>query len=313
MDMTKIGEALYVINKNAKKIRDERNNLKVYLFDDNTAMGFYEFQYITSEILDKYDISPLPDCPIDLDGINSLEELEALECSNELYCFEYFDEFKEFVLRTVNKDEDEIIELINDFLTDSFYDSPEKSIFKYFDEKTANKILDNEKIFITELIEVNKLKRNVMEWRWQAEDRLTDLHNLLYSLKNEKENLYDLKNEVLETLFTENGKLKSPKDIHRFKNDDYNLYLLYEVGDFTFHYIMDEYEAQEQFSFDISEVRTLEDINSDIVNVAIPLDEAKKILQDFLCENRLIKKVKNKESLLQKDIKGKNISEQIER
>ena len=240
-----VGQALYTINKEAKRYRDLKSELYIGLKKNHWD------NKIISEIIKENNSLILdcnPNCFIicdyfdrSLDIFSDDLENQEEEARNNIYIYEYDIENMEELLKSETEDEKEsLIERLED-LKDS---------------------LKLEKDILSSIAEL-KEKRN---------NQISYIKNFMDFLEIEKENLYRLKNNVLKKI---NPEIQM---YHEFTKGD--IRPLYRIGKFTFHG-----DAVENLPDDVlcSELQILNEISSENeLDIKMDVNEAKKILSNLL-------------------------------
>lgn len=247
----KIGQALYVVNKQAKKIRDARKIVKAKLKRSISMDIMPEMEsFITSEgladFLDLY-ISGFNGEDYMQEGYSMDRNLEQMElaydyssCDYKIECYELF--LNEKALGMYESDVDlDAHDPVN------WSDATVEEYYKMMD------LIEKDRAIIS------------------FGDRWFSTANI------RKDQLYDLKETVIK-------KLGIPViGYHRFSNDSDNVYQLYKLGGYTFHCPIDPYEIDDMDLKIIPTLKKLADITSDIHGDGLPsFKDATETLLDVL-------------------------------
>ena len=306
-DVNKLGEALYVVNKYAKKIRDERKRLKEYLFERPWGEFWYykpaDFVFdLDFDIKDRWDACQInvPFWHGDPDWFSSIDGMEEYYYhGNDLIDpYSYWageiethrDIYEPFIesyagLKGVDKGyvEDEMPYMISNIIGHDYTKKLEEGWpFGYeavraikeeleLSQEDFLKLQSKNPEFIMLLLSWQLENIRLKKYIVNVKKRLDFLHELLSELRDIKDYYYDLKERVIKALNLE------PFAIHRFEGDEKHVYPMYVIGNYTFHTL--EYRTGE---VEFEDLKELPEISSSNVESDLTINQAIRILENFL-------------------------------
>ena len=276
-DVNKLGEALYVVNQYAKKIRDERRRLKWYLVEHPWG-EFWNYEptedlkYLFDDI-DIYNFLPqIPKCyhPNRFDSLSEMKDFSN-PLKNKWVGFVDDDKFEEFLI----------------FETDivGFHAEFEWFIARWIDCETPfniwgvtyftpaqlKKIQTEFFDFVQDIETARNVRQSQKKFLVDVEQREGDLYQKLNFLGEVQRQYYDLKKRLIEAL-----NLK-PFAIHRFEGDEEHVYPMYVIGNYTFHTLF--YNPEEARN---PKLQQMAETKAETIKSDLTIGQAIKIVEDCL-------------------------------
>lgn len=167
----------------------------------------------------------------------------------------------------VNKLKEELFETDPKYAQDPFsgewfkdvdeFDEYVNESFIFLDDGSVEDIYSGDKYSAEEWAE---------EWEKPIEksmDEVSKMHEKIKAGSDYRQladNIYELKDEIIKKTGSE------PVAVHRFSEDDYNVYPMYKIGDFEFHnkVDLDDWIAQTGKEIDINDLPSLKNISSEV-------------------------------------------------